>query len=130
MNSIDVTEVAPGEHRLYLVAGTTDVDDVIAELGHEPNGVFWEGIVELLIMTEVPGLDGRVSFDSEAGAFLAYSSDRAVLDDLAIRLRAIAADGDRVRQLVELLLIRGFGVRVPGGAPVLNSAYSLRAMRS
>jgi hypothetical protein len=108
MDSIDVTEVAPGEHRLYLVAGTTDVDDVITELGHEPNGVFWEGIVELLIMTEVPGLDGRVSFDSEAGAFLAYSSDRAVLDDLAIRLRAIAADGDRVRQLVELAKSRGF----------------------
>jgi hypothetical protein len=40
MDSISVTEVAPGEHRLYLVAGTTDVDDVIAELGHEPNGVF------------------------------------------------------------------------------------------
>ncbi|NYF59629.1 hypothetical protein [Micromonospora purpureochromogenes] len=40
MDPIDVTEVAPGEHSLYLVAGTTDVDDVISELGHEPNGVF------------------------------------------------------------------------------------------
>jgi hypothetical protein len=103
-----VTELGPGEHRLYLVAGTTDVDSVITELGHEPNGVFWEGIVELLIMAEAPELAGRVSFDSEAGAFLAYSSDRAALDDLAIRLREVAADGDRVRQLVELAQSRGF----------------------
>ncbi|MGC5023034.1 Imm51 family immunity protein [Micromonospora sp. DT47] len=108
MDSIDVTEVAPGEHRLYLVAGTTDVDDVISELGHEPNGAFWEGIVELLVMTETPALDGRFSSDAEAGAFLAYSSDRAALDDLAVRLRAVAADGSRVRQLVELAKTHGF----------------------
>lgn len=108
MNPIDVTEVAPGEHRLYLVAGTTDVDDVISELGHEPNGVFWEGIVELLVMTEAPALDGRFSPDSEAGAFLAYSSDRNALDDLAVRLRNLAADGDRMRQLVEHAKTRGF----------------------
>jgi hypothetical protein len=108
MDPIDVTEVAPGEHRLYLVAGTTDVDDVISELDHEPNGVFWEGIVELLVMTEAPALDRRFSSDSEAGAFLAYSSDRTALDDLAVRLRAVAADGNRVRQLVELAKTRGF----------------------
>jgi len=108
MDSIKVAEVAPGEHRLYLVAGTTGVDEVIAELGHEPNGVFWEGIAELLIMSEAPHLDGQFRFDSEAGAFLAYSGDRAALDDLAIRLRAVAVNGDRVRQLVELARSRGF----------------------
>ena len=108
MDSIKVAEVAPGEHRLYLVAGTTGVDEVIAELGHEPNGVFWEGIAELLIMSEAPHLDGQFRFDSEAGAFLAYSGDRAALDDLAIRLRAFAVNGDRVRQLVELARSRGF----------------------
>lgn len=84
------------------------MDDVITELGHEPNGVFWEGIVELLIMTEAPTLDGLFSFDSEAGAFLAHSRERAALDDLASRLRAVAANGDRVRQLMELARSRGF----------------------
>jgi hypothetical protein len=108
MSPIDVTEIAPGKHRLYLIAGTTDVDDVIFELGHEPNGVFWEGIVELLVMTEAPALGGTFSTDSEADAFLAYSSDRSVLEDLAVRLRAVAADGTRVRQLVELAKTRGF----------------------
>lgn len=102
MGSIEVAEVTPGEHRFYLVAGTTGVDDVIAELGHEPNGVFWEGIAQLLIMSEAPHLDEQFRFDSEAGAFLAYGGDRVALDDLASRLRAVAVNGDRLRQLVEL----------------------------
>jgi hypothetical protein len=80
----------------------------ISELGHEPNGPFWEGIAELLVATEALNLAGRFSCDPEAGAFVAYSSDRAVLDDLAVRLRAVAADGDRVRQLVGLARTRGF----------------------
>lgn len=108
MHPIDVTEVAPGEHRLYLVAGTTDVEDVVSELGHEPNGVFWEGIVEMIVMTEAPALGGRFSTDSEAGALLAHSSDRIALDDLAVRLHAVAADAKRVRELVELARARGF----------------------
>ncbi|NYF59628.1 hypothetical protein HDA35_005459 [Micromonospora purpureochromogenes] len=59
-------------------------------------------------MTEAPALDGRFLSDSEAGAFLAYSSDRTAFDDLAVRLRAVAADGNRVRQLVEFAKTRGF----------------------
>ena len=59
-------------------------------------------------MTEAPALSGRYSTDSEAGAFLAYSGDRSALEDLAVRLRAVAADGKRVRQLVELARTRGF----------------------
>jgi hypothetical protein len=41
-----------------LVAGTTDVDDVIEALGHEPNGYFWEGVAQLLVDTEA--LRGRL----------------------------------------------------------------------
>jgi hypothetical protein len=108
MNSIKVEEVTPGEFRLYLVAGTMSVDDVISELGHEPNGPFWVGIVELIVTAEAPALDGRFWTDSEADAFVAHSSDRAVLDDLATRLRAIAGDESRLRRLVELARTRGF----------------------
>lgn len=93
---------------MYLVAGTMAVDDVIFDLGHEPNGPFWEGIVELVVATEAPALDGRFWIDAEAGALLAHSSERAVLDDLAVRLRGIAADGNRLRQLVELGASRGY----------------------
>jgi hypothetical protein len=37
-------ETSPGEFSLMLDADTTDVDEVIEELGHEPNGYIWEGI--------------------------------------------------------------------------------------
>jgi hypothetical protein len=39
---------------------------------------------------------------------LAYSEERVVVDDLAGRLRAVEADGDRVRELVALAVSRGF----------------------
>jgi hypothetical protein len=69
------------------------VDDLLVELGHEPTGVFWEGIAELLMLSEAPHLDGRFQFDSEANALLAYSPDRPVLDELAARLRAVVRRG-------------------------------------
>jgi hypothetical protein len=108
MEPIEVVQDAPDSYYLTLVAGATDVDDVIVELGHEPNGEFWNGIVELLVMTEAPELGERFQPDPEAGAYLAYSDDRAVLDDLAARLTAVATDADRVRRLVDLANARGF----------------------
>ena len=111
MDSIEVTETAPGEYSLSLEAGTTDVDDMIAELGHEPNGYFWEGIVELLMRTEAPAIEGRFSSDPEGGAFFAYGNDRAVLDDLAVRLGAVVSDRDRLRKLMEFAEASGSIVR-------------------
>lgn len=108
MSSIKVEEIAPGEFRLYLVAGTTSVNEVVAELGHEPNGPFWEGITELIVATEAPALEGRFWTDSEADAFLAHSTDRAVLDDLSTRLAAVTDDESRLRQLVATAQTRGF----------------------
>lgn len=108
MDGVEVAETAPGEYSLSLEAGTTDVDDLISELGHEPNGYFWEGIVELLVATDAPDLVGRFSPDPEAGAFYATSNDRSALDDLAVLLRAVAADGNRLRELMETAEARGF----------------------
>ncbi|WP_425553534.1 hypothetical protein [Dactylosporangium salmoneum] len=42
-----------------LDAGTTDADEVIEELGHEPNGYFWDSIAQLLVDAEAPYLAGR-----------------------------------------------------------------------
>ncbi|GAB3934048.1 hypothetical protein GCM10027614_06340 [Micromonospora vulcania] len=103
-----MAEIAPGEYSLSLEAGTTDVDDLISELGHEPNGYFWEGIAELLVTTEAPTLEGRFSSDPEGGAFYATSTDRDALDGLAGLLRAVAADGQRLRRLLEFAEATGF----------------------
>lgn len=101
MDPIKVREAAADGFSLWLEAGATDVDDLISELGHEPNGYFWEGIVELLVATEAGTLGGRFECDPEGGAFVAYSEDRGVLDELAGHLWSVATDGGRLRTLVE-----------------------------
>jgi hypothetical protein len=108
MDPIKVVETEPGQYSLWLEAGITDVDELIAELGHEPNGYFWEGIVELLLMTEATTLEGRFSVDPEGGAFVAYSQDREALEDLAGRLRAVVTDGNRLRKLMDFAKSSGF----------------------
>ncbi|WP_233513335.1 Imm51 family immunity protein [Micromonospora craterilacus] len=108
MDPIEIETTESGGYSLWLEAGTTDVDDVIRELGHEPNGYFWEGVAELLVASEAASLGGRFSSDPEAGAFCAYSDDRAALEDLAARLRKVATEETRVRQLVDLATATGF----------------------
>jgi hypothetical protein len=101
-------ETGPGKYSLLLDAGTTAVDDVVEELGHEPNGYFWEGVAQLLVSTEAPMLAGRFSYDPEAGMFCAYGEDRSALEDLAARMGAVATDGDRMRQLIAAAEASGF----------------------
>lgn len=91
-----------------LDAGTTDVDEVIEELGHEPNGYFWEGIAQLLVDTEAPRLAGRFHYDPEGDMFVANGTDRPALDELATLMTAVATDADRLRRLVALAEERGF----------------------
>ena len=103
-----MVETSPGDHSLCLDAGTTDVDEVVEELDHEPNGYFWEGIAQLLVDTEAPHLRGRFDYDPEGGMFVAHGSDRPALDELAVLLTAAATDAGRMRQLVALAAERGF----------------------
>src|SRR5262249_41021115 len=107
VNPIEVEETEPGRYSLWLEAGTTNGDDLISELGHTPNGYFWEGIVELLVTSEACGPKGRFSCDPEAGAFCAHSHDRVVLEDLAARLRSVATGEDQLRHLVQLAAATG-----------------------
>ncbi|WP_218670887.1 Imm51 family immunity protein [Microbispora sp. GKU 823] len=101
-------ESAPGEHSLLLDAGTTQVDDVIEELGHTPNGYFWEGVAQLLVSTEAPALEGRFSYDPEGDMFCAYGRDRGALEELGTLMAAIAADADHMRRLVAAAEDDGF----------------------
>ncbi|MGX6603419.1 Imm51 family immunity protein [Micromonosporaceae bacterium Da 78-11] len=108
MEPLEPRELEPGSYSLWLDAGTTPVDGDVEELGHEPNGYFWEGVARWLVRTEAPALDGRFSYDPEAGAFCAYGTDREALADLAGRLNAVTSDGDRLRQLITEAGAEGF----------------------
>lgn len=95
-------------YSLQLVAGDAPVDEDIVELGHEPNGYFWEGVAEYLVRAEAGELADRFELDSEGGAFVAYSSERKVLEDLGNRMAAIATSGEKVRRLVASAEAAGF----------------------
>ncbi|KXK58398.1 hypothetical protein AWW66_30000 [Micromonospora rosaria] len=102
MRPMRLIEPSPGTYSLLLDAGTTDVDDVVEELGHEPHGYFWEGVARVLVGTEAPTLEGRFSYDPEGSMFCAYGTDRDALAELAARMSAVATDPERIRQVIAL----------------------------
>jgi hypothetical protein len=108
MDPLRLVETTPGSYSLLLDAGTTPVDDLIEELGHEPNGYFWEGVARWLVTTDALALDGRFAYDPEAGMFCAHGPDRPALEELATRMGAIASHGDRMRQLIASAQAAGF----------------------
>jgi hypothetical protein len=108
MDPLRVIEHDPGKYSLLLDAGTTNVDALVEELGHEPNGYFWEGVAQFLISTEAPTLAGRFGYDPEGGMFCAYGEDREALEELGTRMAAVAADANRMRQLIAAAEADGF----------------------
>ncbi len=108
MRPLKLIETDPGTFSLLLTAGETEVDDLIEDLGHEPNGYFWEGVAELLVRTEAPALDGRFDLDPEGGMFCAYGTDRAALEELATLMSAVTNSGKRLREIVALAESTGF----------------------
>ncbi|WP_246016763.1 Imm51 family immunity protein [Micromonospora pisi] len=62
----------------------------------------------MLVSAEAPALEGRFSYNSEAGMFCADGTDRDVLEELAIRLGAVARDADRMRRLITSAEADGF----------------------
>lgn len=87
------------------------VDEAISAAGHEPNGYFWEGMVQYL----APGLADQMELDSEAGMFVAYGerADTVASGDSADPLQPRAAPG-RVDDLRVRLAQSGCGVNLLG----------------
>ncbi|WP_033337561.1 Imm51 family immunity protein [Catenuloplanes japonicus] len=108
MDPLNLIETKPGNYSLLLTAGSTPVDAVIEELGHEPNGYFWEGVAQLLVRAEAPHLRGKFGYDPEAGMFCAYGTDRSALEELATHMVPVATDAARARLLVTTAEAEGF----------------------
>ncbi|THV26774.1 Imm51 family immunity protein [Glycomyces paridis] len=108
MSATKLISTTPGNYSLLLNAGTTAVDELVEQLGHEPNGYFWEGVARRLVADGAAELEGRFAYDPEAGMFCAYGTDRAALEALGKLLDAIAADGDEMRALITAADAEGF----------------------
>jgi hypothetical protein len=94
-----LVKTAPGSYSLLLDV-LTAVDGAIKEVGHEPNGYFWEGVARYLVQTEAPALGNRISYDPEASMFCAYGESRDALEALAALMQPFTTDAARVRRLV------------------------------
>ncbi len=103
-----LVETTPGRFSLLLHAGTTPVDALVEELGHEPNGYFWEGVARRLVATEAPSLESRFGYDPEGDMFCAYGEDRAALEALGELMDGVAKDDNRMRSLVAAADADGF----------------------
>lgn len=108
MTPLKVIETTPGKFSLLLNTGTTAVDDTISELGHEPNGYFWEGVATLVVETNAPELAECVSYDPEAGMFCAYGTDKGALEKLGTLMAPLANDPDQIRKLIQQAKADGF----------------------
>lgn len=108
MKPVRLIATEQGSFSLLLDAGSTPVDDVIAELGHEPNGYFWEGIANVLVESEAPELQEAFEYDPEAGMFCAHGADRAALEKLGTLMAGVANDPARLRAVVAAAKAKGF----------------------
>jgi hypothetical protein len=92
-----------GQWSLRFYTGELPVDEAVTEAGHEPNGYFWEGIVQFAW----PQVADELELDSEAGMFAAYG-ERGDLEALRDALAPVLEDEAAVRDLIERAEADGF----------------------
>jgi len=88
---------------LMFECGYLPADAAIFASGHEPNGYFWEGVVEYLAPSLIPHLE----LDPEAGMFCA-KADRVHLAELREKLESYLDDPERIARLIREAESSGF----------------------
>jgi hypothetical protein len=101
-NHTEIVDIE-GSTSLTFYCGELPADGAISDAGHEPNGYFWEGVVQYL----APDLAEEVELDSEAGMFSAYG-DRVTLERLQLLIDPYLEDGERVTVTIRQAEASGF----------------------
>jgi hypothetical protein len=99
---MNLFEVA-GSSSLTFACGDLPADAAIFAAGHEPNGYFWEGVVEYLTR----GRALQVELDPEAGMFCARGN-RDDLGQLREELEGYLDDPEKIAQLIRDAEAAGF----------------------
>ena len=92
-----------GSISLTFYCGALPADEAIGAAGHEPNGYFWESVVQFL----APALVDQVELDSEGGMFAAVG-DRAVLEQIQTLIDPYLDDGARIAATIREAEASGF----------------------
>ncbi|WP_042382228.1 immunity 51 family protein [Streptacidiphilus melanogenes] len=92
----------PGTYCLMLSdSDMGPADDVFEECGQYGNGYGWEGVARSALRVRAPELTDRISFDSEAGTFVAHGDDPEALGRLGALLQEAWQDGSVLKQFIE-----------------------------
>ncbi|WP_406129796.1 Imm51 family immunity protein [Streptomyces sp. NBC_00989] len=91
------------KHSLTLEASGLAADAAVVAAGHEPNGYFWEGLVQFAW----PDIAERLDFDSEAGMFCAVGSSRD-LERLKTVVESVITSPEAVRDIIARAETSGF----------------------
>ncbi|KRB75126.1 hypothetical protein ASE01_17355 [Nocardioides sp. Root190] len=92
-----------GAFSLTFYCGDLPADEAIVETGHEPNGYFWEGMVQYL----APEIAEQLELDSEGGMFAA-NGERPALDALQSLIEPYLGDGEKVATVIREAEDSGF----------------------
>jgi Immunity protein 51 len=77
------------------------VGDALAARELQGGGYTWHAIVEGLLRTHAPQLEGVVDYDPEASMFVAYGTDREALKTVAELIRRAVSEPAFLTQALE-----------------------------
>lgn len=87
---------------LYAGEYCSEVFDERADEGFTGNGYDWESLAMVFLNEKMSELEGIIDFDSEAGMFCAFSSDKEALKNFILLFKALCED----KQLMKEFLFR------------------------
>lgn len=92
-----ISTIGPAQSRHYLTfdCGEPDQLRALSPTDYEPNGSFWEGVVQFL----APDLVEEVELDSEGSAFFAYGH-RTALEGIQAVVEPLLADPSKLLPIV------------------------------
>ena len=109
-NMSDMSELSPfriseyeGTYSLLLDVEMGYLEDIFEAREDEgllPNGYGWEALAMAFIENECPEYEEAINFDSEAGMFCAYCSDRETLESFAAKFKAACEDSEKITEIL------------------------------
>ncbi|MDE7292909.1 MAG: immunity 51 family protein [Oscillospiraceae bacterium] len=110
LESENMSELSPfriseyeGTYSLLLDVDMGYLEDIFEARENEgllPNGYGWEALAMAFIENECPEYEDAINFDSEAGMFCAYCSDRETLESFAAKFKAACEDSEKITEIL------------------------------
>jgi hypothetical protein len=94
------------EPRVYMPCGEAPADEAVLAAGHQPNGYFWQSLIEYL--KERDDLRLELEFDCESGTFVA-KGEMSSVERVRTLLQVYTQDPQAVTEVIAEAARSGFG---------------------